>query len=327
MRIALLPARLSNRPVREHFETTIRAKVRFDDHLDLLDTETLSILLRIFPDGAARMWAVTPGVNTGKWAKLDPGDPVAFCGDNKLHALSHIAARFQNEALAERLWGRDAGGRSWANMFALAELRTVDVPVQEVRRAIGWRGDGAIPGFTVIEGAPAENLADLVNLETDLGYSEGLVSKRAPSSVTVPEGATDGIRETTFRREQRALKHRLRQLSAGRCALCGRAFPDQLLIAAHIKRRGQCTEDERKDLENIGMLACAVGCDSLFEHGYIGVDYGGKLLVSNATQRSGDIRRHVDDHLRGRVSPWWTSAREPYFAWHRTRIFQELAEE
>ncbi|MFE2997317.1 hypothetical protein ACFXG4_20165 [Nocardia sp. NPDC059246] len=212
-------------------------------------------------------------------------------------------------------------------MFALGELRTVDVPVQEVRRAIGWRGDGAIPGFTVVEGAPAENLADLVNLETDLGYSESPVSKRVPSSVAVPEGATDGTRETTFRREQRALKHRLRQLGSGRCALCGRAFPDQLLIAAHIKRRGQCTEDERKDLENIGMLACAVGCDSLFEHGYIGVDYGGKLLVSNATQRSGDVRQHVDDHLRGRVSPWWTSAREPYFAWHRTRIFQELAEE
>lgn len=153
MRIALLPARLSNRPVRRHFDTTIRSKVRFDDHLDLLGSETLSELRRVFPNGAARMWAVTPGVNTGKWKRLVAGDPVAFCGDNKLHAASHVALTFQNEALAERLWGRDSENRAWAHMFALAELRILDVPVQEVRRAIGWQGSGAIAGFTVVDGA------------------------------------------------------------------------------------------------------------------------------------------------------------------------------
>ncbi|MEV6769677.1 hypothetical protein AB0N05_13720 [Nocardia sp. NPDC051030] len=266
-------------------------------------------------------------MNTGKWKKLNAGDPVAFCGDNRVHATSHIGLRFRNEALAERLWGRDVDGRAWENMFALVELRTIDVPVQEVRRAIGWNGNGALSGFTVVEGSRAENLADLINLDVDLSYSDQLGRNTSRQASAAPDGPTDGTREVSFRREQHALKRRLLEHGRGQCALCGRTFPTQLLIAAHIKRRGQCTEEERKDLKNIGMLACTVGCDSLFEHGYIGVDQGGKLLISNAVKKSDDVSRHVDDYLRGHSSPWWTSTREPYFAWHRTRIFQELVDE
>src|SRR5699024_3592752 len=47
--------------------------------------------------------------------------------------------------------------------------------------------------------------------------------------------------------------------------------------AAHIVPRPRLTEDERRDLARIAMLACTLGCDSLFEHGYIAVDSTGTV--------------------------------------------------
>lgn len=45
--------------------------------------------------------------------------------------------------------------------------------------------------------------------------------------------------------------------------------PRRLLVAAHIKPRSQCSDTERIDFDNIGMLACLLGYESLYEHGYI----------------------------------------------------------
>jgi hypothetical protein len=169
VRIALLPANPKNRPVLRRFETTIRSKVRFDDQRDLIDADVFADLSRIFPDGAARMWAVTPAVNgsnVGKWSKLSVGDPVAFCGDRRIYAVSRIELLFRNAVWAERLWGRDeSNGLTWEYMFALGGLRTVAVPIEEVRPILGRKGEAIAQNFTIVEGSRAEDLADLINLE------------------------------------------------------------------------------------------------------------------------------------------------------------------
>lgn len=81
------------------------------------------------------------------------------------------------------------------------------------------------------------------------------------------------------RAEQQDLR---RHLIAGRtsagCSLCGRELPINLLIAAHIKPRSQCTEAERRDFQAAAMLVCNLGCDALFEWGYVAVDNQGKII-------------------------------------------------
>ncbi|MEU5761163.1 hypothetical protein [Nocardia sp. NPDC047648] len=333
LRVALLPANPKNLAVRKRFEATVESKVRFDEHADLLDPDTMARLLRIFPDGAARMWAVVPGVgnvNVGKWSKLRPGDPVTFYGDKRLYSASHIALLFRNANLAERLWKREEKtGQTWEYMFALAERRTISVPIEEVRAALRWGRKATVMGITVVDDDRANDLADLINLAPapTLVTDSPPIDAAGRRSSVAPEGPTDGTRVSSWRREHPALKRRLVELAGNVCALCGRILPPEFLVGAHIKKRWRCTEDERKDFDNIGMLACVLGCDSLFERGYVGVADGGALVVSNAVNTSADVRQHVDTYLRDRQSHWWTTSREPYFAWHLDHVFLDLADD
>ncbi|WP_026555590.1 HNH endonuclease [Arthrobacter sp. 35W] len=83
---------------------------------------------------------------------------------------------------------------------------------------------------------------------------------------------------TTIRVEQAHLrKHLLRGRQNAPCSICGEDLPARLLIAGHIKPRGKCTEEERMDHERSAMLICALGCDALYEWGYIIVGEDGRI--------------------------------------------------
>ena len=58
-------------------------------------------------------------------------------------------------------------------------------------------------------------------------------------------------------------------------ALCGKSLPEELLVAALIKKRSQCSDEKKQDLVNVAMLACKLGCDIAFELGVVYVDSSG----------------------------------------------------
>ncbi|OHV48902.1 hypothetical protein [Pseudofrankia sp. BMG5.36] len=95
-----------------------------------------------------------------------------------------------------------------------------------------------------------------------------------------------------------------------------------LLVAAHIKKRAACNEEERKDFDNVAMLACLLGCDGLYERGYVAVGPGGQLLVAGEVNDAPSVADYARDRLRGRSTSWWTSGRERYFRWHRDHTFR-----
>ncbi|XVS62890.1 hypothetical protein ACQPYE_32215 [Actinosynnema sp. CA-299493] len=128
----------------------------------------------------------------------------------------------------------------------------------------------------------------------------------------------DGRVVAKYRKEQGELRKVLVGAAAeAPCALCGRVFPVELLIAAHIKRRSVCDDYERNDLRNVAMLACSFGCDRLFEVGYVSVDEGGAVLVASA----GGLEPHLE-HLRGRVAEAFHERSAGYFRWHRRNVFK-----
>jgi hypothetical protein len=88
---------------------------------------------------------------------------------------------------------------------------------------------------------------------------------------------------TLVRREQSKLrKDKLKGATIALCTLCGRALPVGLLRLAHIKRRAVCTPQECRNPHNT-MLACTLGCDELFERGYIGVAAGRVIASSESS--------------------------------------------
>lgn len=98
---------------------------------------------------------------------------------------------------------------------------------------------------------------------------------------------TDVIALARLRTEQSDLRrYLLAGRAAAKCSVCGTLYPRSLLIAGHIKPRSLCTEDERRDFKASAMLICSVGCDALFEWGYIVVDDTGTVRVGKDPETS-----------------------------------------
>jgi hypothetical protein len=104
------------------------------------------------------------------------------------------------------------------------------------------------------------------------------------------------------RREQGILRALLfRGNTEAACALCHNQLPTNLLVAAHIKPRSHCREEERKD-PNIVMPVCKIGCDDFFERGYLVIDRTGAVKVNEARNISTDLRRILAEREGKRCS-------------------------
>ncbi|MFQ6397612.1 hypothetical protein ACLMAJ_29730 [Nocardia sp. KC 131] len=135
-------------------------------------------------------------------------------------------------------------------------------------------------------------------------------------------GETDGHAQVRIRREQSRLRRILcGSGETGICALCGHEFPTGLLVAAHIKKRRNCTPNERRDLSNVAMLACTFGCDALYEDGWVSVDHTGRILIANKAVATPAVRDRLAS-LAGIVCDAHKPSSEPYFAWHRATVFR-----
>ncbi|MER7755279.1 hypothetical protein [Kitasatospora sp. NPDC097643] len=124
---------------------------------------------------------------------------------------------------------------------------------------------------------------------------------------------------TLARREQAKLRRlKFRADVVIGCALCGRTLPTRLVRAAHIKRRSICSSIERRDLENL-MPACVLGCDALFEDGFVYVDEGGTVRASSAAEASHDLLSAAGA-LAGTTCTAFGEESAVYFGWHREEI-------
>ncbi|WP_117198462.1 hypothetical protein [Nocardiopsis sp. TNDT3] len=101
------------------------------------------------------------------------------------------------------------------------------------------------------------------------------------------------------------------------CSLCGRTLPAAVVRAAHVKARKFCQLDEYLEMANI-MPACALGCDELFEHGFVYVDEYGFVRAnpsSKATPALAQAAKALDGNLCTAVSPHSTD----FYAFHRAK--------
>ncbi len=325
MRIVMQPARRSEKDVEQHYQDTIVHPVVFDDHADLLDAATIDHLKQLFPDGRAQMWGVVPGkknVNVSRIKKMHPGNWVFFSGDKRLYFGGTIALMWRNKELATRLWGTDPAGSTWEYMYALSGTRGFDIPVEEVRTLLGWNPNRNIMGISVLSEGESDTLQTLLTLDPATAALEPLDTVQEEAAVAAFDGELERTAQRAQRGEQTALKRRLLQGSTGQCALCGRTLPGAFLIAAHIKKRAMCSDDEKRDLGNIAMLACTFGCDAVYEHGYVTVGAGGTLQVSPMATEFPEVAAYIEEKLANRTVSWWTPSRESYYGWHRAHTYK-----
>jgi len=132
---------------------------------------------------------------------------------------------------------------------------------------------------------------------------------------TSGSGATDAQVLAKIRTEQ---SHLRATLLDGRveapCAICARDVPAEMLVAGHIVPRAELSDAERRQYKSIAMLVCVLGCDALFEHGYVVVDGSGLVTRGRATDSL-----VVADEIGNRVgilSPAWQLSTASRFEQH-----------
>ncbi|WP_354642920.1 hypothetical protein [Kitasatospora camelliae] len=328
MRIVLQPAARSDKDVNQHYKDTIATPVSLADHADLLTPDVHARLKELFPNGAAQMWGIVPGkknVNIPWVTKMNPGDFALFSGDKKIYFGGTIALMWRNEALAERLWGRNHNDQTWEHMYALSGTQGLEITVEEVRQLLSWKPKRNIQGIYVLDQDSSDTLQAYLTLEPSIAYTGSTPLPDPQEDATAAVGFDGELERTAmraYRGEQAALKRHLLPGPTGACALCGRVLPATFLIAAHIKKRAVCTDDEKRDFTNIAMLACSLGCDSLYERGYVTVADDGRIQISPLAEAMPGIHEHIQQYLVGRTVSWWSGDREPHFQWHRTHTFK-----
>lgn len=117
--------------------------------------------------------------------------------------------------------------------------------------------------------------------------------------------------------EQSLLRaHLLQGSKRGICAICHSELPENMLVAAHIKRRTKCNPKEKLDFDAVATLMCKLGCDDLYEKGYIYVEDG--KVLSNSKAVTTEPLDDVIFSLVGNEVLNWESSKK-YYEWHREK--------
>jgi hypothetical protein len=126
----------------------------------------------------------------------------------------------------------------------------------------------------------------------------------------------EAYRLTLVRLEQQAARALLLDgRTTATCDFCARVVPASLLVAAHIKPRSSCTESEKRLVEVNVIGLCKLGCDDLFERGYVDV-LDGVVVQGGAAPITPAIEKVLDGLTNRRVIGW-TEQREAMFRWRR----------
>ncbi|MCH8247368.1 MAG: hypothetical protein IH951_13290 [Bacteroidetes bacterium] len=132
-----------------------------------------------------------------------------------------------------------------------------------------------------------------------------------------PQGSLDRKGRSSGRVEQGYHRRRLLGANAtGICALCGEEMPRALLVAAHIKKRQHCSREERLD-PAVVMLNCKLGCDAVYEEGFVTVDKG-KVRVGKSVNELPALQAYVESLIGGPCEAWKPES-APYFKWHQEK--------
>ena len=125
---------------------------------------------------------------------------------------------------------------------------------------------------------------------------------------------TEKLTLVNRRTEQEILKkHLFGKKTTTICACCNKEYPISYLVSAHIKRRSNCSQTEKRDL-NIVFPMCKFGCDELFENGYIVVK-DGQFQSMNKVPTTKDIDLYINQ-IEGKRCTYYNSDTEQYFKWH-----------
>lgn len=300
----------------EHFEHTIASKVPIREIQNYVHPEEWEKLRTLYPTGTCAVWGVEPksGVNVSKWKRVNPGDVAFFYVRGKFIANGIVTSTTHNRRLAAHLWG-EAGNRStWEYIYFLSDIKSMATPVREFNRVIGYKLTKPVQGFSVLNENKSQLALDFFGF--DFPYPKELASATRAQLIERLANlfTTDRSVPGKDRMEQNYLRKGLHgNKTENYCGICHELYPIFFLTTAHIKRRSYCSLEERINLD-IAMPMCKMGCDQLFETGYISV-VDGHVVPLKKRPLTAAMQTYLE-RIVGNECPYYTEITRPYFQWH-----------
>ncbi|GGH17231.1 HNH endonuclease [Paenibacillus segetis] len=308
-----------NKDAREHYENTVQTPVPFLVLSEYVTAEDLELIHSLYPDGFVPTWGVTPGkndVNVNKWERIQVGDVTLFSANGHVFGSGVVTHKLHNKELAAALWDYDKEGQTWEYVYFLDEINAHQIPYSQFNQIVGYADNYIIQGFSVLNEERSDRILTALDLKSEVylpeiteeEYKEEILQFNIDDDLDVQHS---GKR----RKEQSFLRRQLFQNKrVGVCGICGKQYPVDLLVAAHIKKRSKCSNEERLDHKNIIMPMCKFGCDDLYEKAYI-VVRDGKVVRNTKKTFTPDLLDKVNQ-VEGIECSFWNDSTKHYFEWH-----------
>jgi hypothetical protein len=286
---------------RRNYQLTVESTVSLSVIQPHVTESTLNELTLSAEGGGVRVWGVG-SVHITPYTHIRRGDVVLFARDKRFFSEADIIQKTESQTLATKLWGDPTGSSdTWPLIYFLTS---------PVKKDIAYPTFKEIVGYTNVNGNPAQGFT-VLDQTRNQRYHE--YEYEAAYQAIDSQEPLDTVTKAMARREQSALRRQLiGDKSEVECGICGRTLPVHLLVAAHIKKRSACTPDEKRNIPFIAMPICNLGCDPLYELGYVTVVNG---IVQVAETSSVSLQNILRD-LSGKRCKYWVEERRPYFDWH-----------
>jgi hypothetical protein len=305
---------------KEHYSNTIANPVQLSRMEKYLSPRQVAYLREIYGERGIPVWGTTPGDknrNKKQWEKVQKGDIALFTGDNKIFSSAVVTYKIHNKKLAEALWGWKEEGITWEYIYFLDEVKKHDIPVMELNNLLGYSPNNVIRGFRVLDEKKSLKVLQHFDFSSDKYFPD--VSEDEYKTIVeqyMTDESLDKERVGKSRKEQAFLRRFLfGDKKSEYCGICGKEYPVEFLITAHIKKRAECSKEEKLDYKNIVMPMCTFGCDVLYEKGYISVVNGVISLLKDESELTSVLKDYLDKII-GRKCSYWNNRTRKYFEWH-----------
>ena len=300
----------------QHFQETVKLGVDLSVIKPFLPLDFFAELEQVYSSGKCYVWGVEPkdGLNAKKWQRIERGDIALFGKNKRVFAFGTVTAKTENIPLALNLWGDNGQGGTWEHIYFLDEIIFREIPNIELNKLLGYQLNSNIQGFNVLSKEKSQKAMNFLELGSDIYLEEVSEEEynKAVDKLTKLE-KTDKKYQAIRRLEQDHLKQSLfGKNTTGRCGICNRLYPISILVVAHIKKRSRCSEEERKNI-NVVMPLCKMGCDELFERGYIAVENG--IITDMNKKPISETMIYYISGINGNTCSYYKYSKA-FFEWH-----------
>lgn len=314
---------VANKVAYEHYTKTLLNPVSIDMIKQHVDKLTYDHIQMQYPNGNVYVWGVKNGeknVIKKKWERMERGDIALFARKGGIFASAIITIMFNSKSLALALWGSDKDNNTWENIYLVEEIHNINIPYKLLNSALGYKERYVVQGFNILNDEQSEKVGIKFELFSENICEEVREQDFKEFVVKLEDGNLLDVEGQTYRRKEQSF---LRYYLFGRkseavCGICGRKLPVNMLTTSHIKKRSECSKEEKLDYKSIVMPMCKFGCDDLYEKGYIYIQ-DGQVKINDHKWATSDLKEELKK-LNGRICEYYNEDTEQYFRAHRQKF-------